>query len=272
MVLGIFGSIFRYIRALGYFLTGNIDSARKLLSSNQYVIRATFDNIIEGKKKTVLEIQQAVSGLTTQEEKKIRRLKELTEEATRLEKLRTASVGKAKELASRLQLSGQTPEQVKANPDYSKYLSGYQDYSSTLEKVNKNIEDLENDIKEYQSSNARYKNQLIAIKREIDELKSEQEATVAEVVSSKEEKALNDLINGISSDTSSRELEEMREIRSRARSEAKVSRELAGTDNKAVEQELLDYAAKNSANSEFDDLIGLSPKIDKTESVKLPEA
>jgi chromosome segregation ATPase len=272
MVFGIFGAVWRYVRAIGYFLTGNVDAARKSLSHNPYVVRATYDNIIETKRKRAKEIQEAVSGLTVQEAKKLNRLKELTEESTKLEKLRSAAVGKAKELADRLQSQGSTPEQVKSNAEYTKWLSTYQDYSSTLERVTKNIADIESDVKQYQESANRYKVQLTSIKREIDNLAGEKEGAVADIVASQEEKNLNDAINGISNDNSARELAEMREIRERARAEAKVGRELAGTESRAVEEELLDFASKNSASSEFDEMIGLKSKQEASEPVKLPEA
>ena len=42
------------------------------------------------------------------------------------------------------------------------------------------------------------------------------------------------------------------------RAEARVSREMAGTDGKVQEAEFLEYARTNSATDEFDSLLGLA--------------
>ena len=42
------------------------------------------------------------------------------------------------------------------------------------------------------------------------------------------------------------------------RAEARVSREMAGTDGKAQEAEFLEYARTNTATDEFDSLLGLA--------------
>ena len=51
-----FKAIGRYFRALGYLFTGQIDSARKVLNQNPAVVQATFDRIIEEKKKIRCDI------------------------------------------------------------------------------------------------------------------------------------------------------------------------------------------------------------------------
>ena len=71
----------------------------------------------------------------------------------------------------------------------------------------------------------------------------------------------------------------MREVRQQQKAKAKISREMAGTDTKMMENEFLDYARANVANDEFDALIGLADEAeqqtaatpDNPESVKLPE-
>ena len=55
----------------------------------------------------------------------------------------------------------------------------------------------------------------------------------------------------------------MRQLREEMKAKAKVSKELAGTDTKVQEAEFLDYATKNVATSEFDQLIGLAEQVDE---------
>ena len=69
----------------------------------------------------------------------------------------------------------------------------------------------------------------------------------------------------------------LRQLRQEVRAEARISKEMAGTDIKAQEAEFLDYARRSSANAEFDALVGLAeaaptavkPAAEKTST--LPE-
>ena len=50
----------------------------------------------------------------------------------------------------------------------------------------------------------------------------------------------------------------MRQLRQEIKAEARISKEMAGTDTMAQEAEFLDYARKSTANNDFDALIGLA--------------
>jgi hypothetical protein len=78
------------------------------------------------------------------------------------------------------------------------------------------------------------------------------------MITAKEEKELADMITGISMDRSSQELQEMRDLRARAKGVARVSRETAGMDVKRAEEEFLEYATASAVDNEFDALIGLT--------------
>jgi len=135
---------------------------------------------------------------------------------------------------------------------------------------------LEQDIETIQKSVAGHKVQLESLLREHEKIKQEKHETVADMITAKEERELSDMITGISEDRTSQELEEMRELRHKAKATARVSRELAGTDAKRSEQEFLAYAEKSSADTEFDALIGLSQKpgpekAEPEDKTKIPE-
>jgi hypothetical protein len=70
----------------------------------------------------------------------------------------------------------------------------------------------------------------------------------------------------------------MRDLRAEMRAEARVSRELAGTDTKHTEAEFLEYARSSASSDEFDRLIGLAgeaesdaPAPESAERSRLPE-
>ena len=65
-----FKAIGRWIKAVGYLLTGQIDSARRVLDTNPHVIKAKYDAIVEDKIERIHQSsKQAVAGLIAQEEK-----------------------------------------------------------------------------------------------------------------------------------------------------------------------------------------------------------
>ena len=61
-----FRAIGRWFKALGYLLTGQIDSARRVLDTNPHVIRAKYDAIIRDKVGRIHTYKQAVAGLIAQ--------------------------------------------------------------------------------------------------------------------------------------------------------------------------------------------------------------
>ena len=72
----------------------------------------------------------------------------------------------------------------------------------------------------------------------------------------------------------------MRQLRQEVKAEARISRELAGTDTRTQEAEFLEYARESEGSNEFDALIGLAdaadaaspvPEADDSERTSLPE-
>ena len=128
-----FGAIGRYIRALGYLITGQIDAARRVLQTNPYAVRATFDNIIREKTKRIQQYKEAVAGMIAQEEKKINTVKRLTEDLNKLETLKEGAAAKAKSVVEELKAKGISMEEIKRDEGYLKCLSAFNDFSSTIE-------------------------------------------------------------------------------------------------------------------------------------------
>ncbi|MEM7808120.1 MAG: hypothetical protein AAF561_08425 [Planctomycetota bacterium] len=273
-----FRAIANLFRKIGYLLTGKIDEAGDGLSKNPQVIRANFDRIIEEKKARIGQYKDAVARMIAQEEGKMARIKDLSSEIERLEKLKEGAAGKAKSVVEWLKGEGKSMEEIKANDDYQKCLAAFNDFSSSLKEKEQHVAEIEADLKEITGTIGHHKVQLQGLLREIDKIKAESSATVADVITAQEEKQINDMLAGVSQDRTGRELEELRELRQQAKAGARVSRELAGTDTKVQEEEFLEYATKSAAASEFDRLIGLAEDADtqpaaaeQAEPVQLPE-
>jgi phage shock protein A len=278
----VFKAIGRYIRAFGYLLTGRVDSARKELSKNPYVIQATFDKIVEEKTLRIQQYKNAVAAMIAQQEKKLHNIKNLSDEVAKLERLKEGAAAKAKIVVDRLKGSGASQEQIKHDEEYIKCLAAFNDFTTTLAEKNDRIAELEGDVKQLGDNIAGHKVQLQSLLREIDKLKEEASATVADMITAKEEEEIANMISGISDAGHAKELQDMRDLRQQQKAQARVSRELAGTDTKRQEAEFLEYARTGVATDEFDKLIGLAGAADaaaqsdgeRQEQVKskLPEA
>jgi len=270
-----FRAVSRFFRAVGYLLTGRVDSARRALSEHPDVVRATFDKVIEEKKKRIDQYKEAVGAMIAQDEKKKSQLKALSEEIARLKQLRDGAAAMARKVVER---HGGNVESVKGDPEYQKCQAAYKDFSTTLQEKEAHCLQIEEDIKQFHVNISGHKTQLQSLLREIEKLKQEKHETVAEMLTAKEEKEIADMISGISRDRTGEELQELRDIRDQSRATAKISREMAGLDAKRSEEEFLDYASKTAADSEFDALIGLAKETDRaagggeaTERTRLPE-
>ena len=115
-----FGAIGRWFKAVWYKITGQIDQARRGLDSDPHVMRAKFDGIIKGKVNQIHTYTQAVATLIAQQEKKMAKVKLLTEEVQQLEKLKAGALAMAKQAVAKLQGEGKTKEELHADPDYKK--------------------------------------------------------------------------------------------------------------------------------------------------------
>ena len=265
-------AIWRYVKSFLYLITGQIDKSRRVLDSNPNVMKAKFDDIIKGKVDQIHTYKQAVATLIAQQEKKMAKVKSLTEEVQKLENLKAGALAMAKQTVAKLQGEGKTKEEVHANADYKKCLTAYNDFAATLTEKQDHIKDLENDIGEYDGSIANHKINLQQLQRDIEKLKSEAADAVADVITAKEERDLSDMLNGISKDGMAKELQDMRDLRHEMRAEARVSREMAGTDSKQQEAQFFEYARSNTASDEFDSLLGMAEGTEGAEtSTSKPE-
>jgi hypothetical protein len=262
----------RWFKAVGYLLTGQVDSARRVIDQNPHVVRAKYDQIVRDKVNQIHTYKQAVAGLIAQEENKLAKVKQLSEEMANLERLKAGALAKARQIVEQLGKAGKTKEEIHATEDYQKCLSAYNDFSSTLVEKQDRISELERDIAGYAKAIGDHKVQLQQLLRDVDKIRAETADAVADVITAKQERDLADMLSGIAKDGSAEELQRLRQMRQELKAEARISKEMAGTDTKAQEAEFLDYARRTAASSEFDDLIGLGVSTQsKTTPAKTPE-
>jgi chromosome segregation ATPase len=268
-----FNAIGKYVRATWYLLTFRVTKASETLRMNPGVISANYDRVIEEKKMRLNDYKDAVAAMIAQEESKKDALRNLSNEIDNLEKLRGGAAAKAKKLVEKYH--GDV-EAVKGDPEYQKCQAAFKDFTSTLSEKRARAEELDTDLKQLVANVGGHKTQIQSLMRELEKLKVEKHDAVAEVLSAAEEKQIADMMTGLSKDRTSEELNELREVRSKARAGARISRELAGMDTKKMEADFLEYAQTSESNDEFDALIGLgkkdTPQADPAQTdAKIPE-
>ncbi len=268
-----FNAIGKYVRAVWYLVTFRIDKASETLRMNPGVVSANYDRIIEEKRSRINQYKDAISAMIAQEESKKQKLKALTEEIERLEKLKSGAAAKAKQVADK---HGGNPDATRNDPEYQKCQTAFRDFTSTLTEKQARVAEIEGDIEQLMDNINRHKLQIQSQLRDLEKLGEEKHDAVATILSAKEEQQIADLMTGLSEDRTSEELRELRELRQKASAKARISRELAGLDTKQAEAEFMDFAAGSEANSEFDALIGLSTDVPEAEqagpeTTRIPE-
>lgn len=256
-----FKAIGKYFRAVWYLMTFRVNKASETLRMNPGVISANYDRVIEEKRNRLTQYKDAVSAMIAQEESKKEKLKDLTAEIEKLEKLKGGAAAKAKRLVEKY--NGDV-NAVKADADYTKCQAAFKDFSSTLAEKQQRASELDEDLKNLVANVSGHKTQIQSLMRDLEKLQEEKHDAVADVMSASEEKEIADMMTGLSNDRTSEELRELRELRSKANANARISRELAGMDTDRAEAEFLEYAQASESDDEFDALIGLNESDSST--------
>ena len=241
-------------------ITGRVDSSREALEVSPSTMRARYDNVIHDKTKRIQEYKQAVAGLMAQRENRVIKLADITKDVERLERMKAGALAKAKKTIDQ----SKNPDNLR-DENYKKCLAAFNDFSSTLKSKQTRISELEGDIEESNDRIDDHKKRLIILRDEIDELRDESKEAVADIITTQQEKDLNDTLAGIAQDGTARELQRLRQIRQEIQTNAKISKELSGENANANELEFLKYANETTRNNEFDLLLGLP--IDDAEIV-----
>ncbi len=256
------GAIGRFFKAVGYLCTGRMDKYRETVMKNPQAMRAAYNDVVAEKKGRIHQYKEAVAGMIAQREKKKARLQQLTADIERLERLKAGARAKAQKRVNELKAQGADRAAVKSDEAYVKCSTAFSDFSSTLAEKESRVGELEADVKGYDQRIQEHKLQIQSLLRDLGKLKEEREDAVADVISAQEEQEVADMLTGLSQDGTAAELDSLRDIRARAKAEAQISKELAGTDTRAQEEEFLEFARQSSAADEFDALIDFAEDTD----------
>ena len=263
-----FRAIGRFFRAIGHMLTGKIDMGTKGLNEDPHVVRARFNELIEKKRESILQVRNAVAGLIRNVERKRTELQTANESIAKKERLMSG----AKAMAAKIGKS-KGREAAEKDPEFIKCMNAYQDFKSSLDLLEQRKESLEQDVEQNERESKGYEVQLQGLHRELQELIDERERSVADVAMARETRSANEAIAGIAKDGTADDLRRLRETVSQAKAEAQVTSRLAGTDTGRQEAEFLEMAGAMEAESEFmDDIFGTDVQAPEVgESTSAPQ-
>ncbi len=247
-----FKAISRFFRAIGYMMTGKIDAGTKGLNEDPHVVRARFDDLIQAKRESILQVRNAVAGLIRNVERKRTELQNTKEEIAKKERLMSGARAMASKVAA-----GRSREEAAQDAEFVKCMKAYQDFKNSLDLLLQRQESLEQDVTHNEKESKGYEVQLQGLHRELQELVDERERSVADVAMARETRAANEAIAGIAKDGTADDLRRLRETVAQAKAEAQVTSRLAGTDTARQEAEFMELAGSMEAESEFmDDIFG----------------
>ncbi len=262
-------AIGRLVRNVMHLVTFGLVKKAEALERHPGVMSARYDEIIRDRVQRIRYYKDAVARIDAQQERAKTRMRLLLEGDERspglkeLKELKEGAAALAQERVEELRKQGMGDEEMMADTQVLEYQSQYEDYNSTFEEKQAHYDQLEVDSEEYAKSVDEHMIQLKSMSREIEKLKAEKGEAVADVITAGEEKEIADMLSGIQQDGAAGELASLRETRQQLRSEARVSKKLAGTDMGRERAKLRAAARRKVSNKDFMSAIGVSKEAEE---------
>lgn len=137
-------------------------------------------------------------------------------------------------------------------------------------KLEADIDALDLQVKQQEQLIEQYKSKLQDLQKSIESLKNEEAETVADIVSTRKITELNNKLQGLSTDTQTKNLEAIREARAKAKSLADLSGSLSGQQVLKLDQQLLTAGTTSKHLDEFDQAVNLNKLLGSTDEPKKP--
>jgi phosphate uptake regulator len=265
--------MFRILRAIWNKIMGMFGGVSEGIEEDPDVIAATYDASISKSRDRLTTVKQAVAKLMGIEDTKKSQLNALTTTIEKLNKVKAGSAARATSIVAAMKAQGASDEQIKGNPDIIRAQAAFNDASADLAKKLAESKTKETELHSLQGNLARMKADLQSMMRHAESLGAEKQETIADVVSAKEQAAVNALLSGVSREGTDQALERSREARRNVTNRAKLASELAGLEAGAQGNEYAEYADSGAADNEFAALIGLESKSkEKLSPAQLPDS
>lgn len=263
--------MWRLLRAFGYLITGRITKFREALAGNRHVMAATYDKAIQRSEERYETVKGAVAEqIAIKNDRKA----QVLELGKKVKFLTQAKEGAQAALQQRINaLKGtKTKEEIQADPDFIKHSKAFNDAARDLQAALASMAEKEADLASREAQIAKYKADLEGMKRANETLQAEKHESLADVAIAQQQEAIDNLLAGITTDSTDKDLQDTRAAVKRAKSRAEISRELSGAA-KGGYDEYVGTAAQAQAAKELDGLLDWGDTGEKKDldPAKLPE-
>ncbi len=250
--MGIFQSLSRFFSSLLGLLQGKTERLTdKMVSANADTIRAQFRKTKEDWNRDYQEMRNSIAELMNIRETKLNELKSIGNETNELEHKMQGAV-----------------ELFKQNSD-ERYKKAYTQMAEKLENNESRSKELELQISEQDKAIELYKARLQDLQKQIETLNKEEAETVADMIGSQKIKELNDRLSGLSIDSSTKNLEAIRQARQKLKSVAKISTEMGPNSQVDLDKELTAAAARSKHINAFENAVFGENKSSQSSSTSI---
>ena len=247
----------RFFRALFYYVSGQFIWGAKSLERNPHVIEARYDSVIGKYRQRLAVVKDAVGGIVALREQRKMDLERLGEQQKELQETLEGAEALAADRAKKLKAQGKTDAEVQDDAEFKQYSSAYADAESSLQGVVASIDRVQRDIEKYEQQASDHVIQLQQMQREGKRIEGEKYETLVDVSMATQEREINDMVSGFATDGTAKELQSLRELRTKARGDAEVSRRLSGADANLQAAKLRAAAQSARAGSRLAAKLGL---------------
>jgi len=232
--MGILSSFFRYIRTLGGLIESDIDGTTDSLVTTPTGIKATFAKTRQEWSKQYAEVREAVAQLMMVLDQKTKQIDALAKEAEGV----------------KVKMKGAVEQYRKTNEP--RYQQAFTELFNRDNALTGDQEQLNAEVQQLKSKIDTYKSKLQEMQKHIDGLKKQESEAIADIVSSKQIIKLNDRLSNLSTELDDRNVRAIEERRHSLVTQAKLSGELAHTEQEQdLEEELLAAGMQSEAADVF---------------------
>lgn len=251
-----FKALRRFIRNIGYYLSGGLISASESMETNPTVMHGGYQDVIDDKRNKAQRLQHAISKVSAIKSKKVAEIKQITDELKGLRDEESGALALGKKREDDLKAQGKTEAEIDADPEWKEWLAAYENALTTADEKDKRIATLEADITDLQKTEDEDLHQLKMLAREVEKLEIEQGEAVADVIASKEIKDIADVHSGLANDGTAETLRQLRSRRVEMKAGAEIARKVAGTDASLQRDKLRRAAQSSVAGQDFRSKMG----------------
>lgn len=238
--MSIFRSLFRFVTTLGGLLSSKVDEGTDALLTTPAGIKAAFKTTRDTWTRQYKEVRDAVSQLLMVMEQKRAEIEKLQQELKEAEIRKRGAVEKFKS----------TKEE--------KYQLAFQQAHTRIGEIESRLQELNTEVETMEKRVDGYKLKLTEMQANIGKLDKQEAEAIADIVSSKQIVELNDRLQNLSTTLHDQNLSAIEKARQKATAKAKLSDELAGTDNAQIDREIMSAGLSGDAMDEFNRMLAES--------------